>query len=53
MSKMHYFVTNFQKSPSVGSFSPPAPLNLQYWWLEVSWFGQIVIFEADYDKIEL
>jgi len=32
MSKMHYLVTNFQKSPSAGGFPPPAPLNLQYWW---------------------
>jgi len=26
MSKMQYFVTNFQKSPSAGDFSPPVPL---------------------------
>jgi len=31
MSKMqHYLVTNFQKSPSVGGFPFPAPLNLQF-----------------------
>jgi len=29
MSKMHYLVTNFQKSPSDGGSQPPAPLNLQ------------------------
>jgi len=46
-------VTNFQKSPNAGGFSPPAPLNLQYWWPEVPWFGQLVVFEADYDEIEL
>jgi len=54
MSKMHYsiLVTNFQKSPSARSFPPSAPLNLQYWWPEVPWFGQIVVFEAGYDEIE-
>jgi len=30
MSKMHYLVTNFQKSSSAGGFPPLAPLNLQY-----------------------
>jgi len=35
---------NFQKSPSAGGSPPPAPLNLQYWWSEVTWFGQIVDF---------
>jgi len=29
-------VTNFQKSPSAGSSPSPAPLNLQFWWAEVS-----------------
>jgi len=28
--------SNFQKSPSAGSSSHPAPLNLQYWWPEVA-----------------
>jgi len=46
-------MTNFQKSPSAGGFPLTAPLNLQYWWLEVSWFSEIVVFEADYDEIEL
>jgi len=35
---MHHFsnilVTNFQKSPSAGS--APAPLNIQFWWAEVT-----------------
>jgi len=55
MPKMHYIlVTIFQKSPSAAVDSPfPAPLNLQYWWPEVSWFGQIVGFQVDYDEIEL
>jgi len=26
---------------------------MQFWWLEVVWFGQIVVFQTDYDKIEL
>jgi len=39
-------VTNFQKSPSAGgSPPPPALLNLQYWWPEVPWFGQIVVLK--------
>jgi len=25
MSKMRYFITNFQKSPSAGGFASPAP----------------------------
>jgi len=31
------------------------PFYLQYWWPEVPWFGQIVVFQADYeyDEIEL
>jgi len=51
--KCTILVTNFQKSPSAGGFPPQAPLNLQYWWSEVPWFDQILVFEADYDKIEL
>jgi len=39
------------RSRSVGP--PPAPLNLRYWWPEVAWFGQIVVFQTDYDEIEL
>jgi len=39
MSKMHYLVTNFQKSSSTGGFPPPTPLNLQYWWPKLPWFG--------------
>jgi len=68
MSNMHYFSNKFyfQKSPSAGDFPFSAPLNLQYWWPEVPWFGKIVVFactsrkyrstwvfEADYVKIEL
>jgi len=50
---MHYsiFVTNFQKSPRAGGFPlPPHPAPLTF---NIPWFGQIVVFEADYDEIEL
>jgi len=47
-------VTNFQKSPSAGGSSPPAPLNLRFdmMWPEVTWCGQVLFFKADYNKIE-
>jgi len=38
MSKMHYLVTNFQKSPSAEL------LNLHKWWPKVPWFGHVVVF---------
>jgi len=38
-------VTNFQNSPSAGGSPLPAPLNLHYWWPEVMWFEQIVVFK--------
>jgi len=53
MSKMHYFSNKFLKLAKRWGLSAIAPLNLQYWWLEVPWFDQIVVFEADYDEIEL
>jgi len=53
MSKMHYFSYKFSKMAKTGSVPPPAPLNLLYWWPEVPWFGQMVVFESDYDKIKL
>jgi len=46
-------VTNFQKSFSAGGFPPPAPFNLRFWWSEVARFGQIVVFQTDYDEIKL
>jgi len=49
MSKMYYFSNKFTKSPSAVGFPPPAPLNLHYWWPQVPWFGQMVVFEADCD----
>jgi len=45
MSKMHYFSNKFSKFAKRWGFPPPAPLNLQYWWLEVPWFGQIVVLK--------
>jgi len=53
MSKMHYISNKFSKIAKHWGFPSPAPLNLQYWWLKVQWFGQIVVFEADYDEIKL
>jgi len=52
--KCTILATNLQKSPIAGCFPPPAPLNLQYWWPKVPWFGQIVffVFEGDYNEIE-
>jgi len=46
-------VTKFKKSFSVGGFPPPALLNLRFWWPEVAWFGQIVVFQSDYDENKL
>jgi len=50
MSKCTILV-NFQKSSSAGCSPPPTPLNFQYWWPEVTWFYQIMAFQADYDEI--
>jgi len=51
MSKMHYFCNKFSKIAKCWGFPPSAPLSVQYWWPEVPWFGQIVVFKADYDEI--
>jgi len=53
MPKMHFLVKNFQKSPSAGGSPPPASINLRFWWHQVTWCGQILFFQADYDEIEL
>jgi len=34
--KCFILVTNFQKSPSAGDSRAPAPINLQFWWAEVT-----------------
>jgi len=52
MHKMHYFSNKFSKTPRTGGSPPSALLNFQYWWPEVTWLGQIVIFQADCDKIK-
>jgi len=44
MSKMHYFSNKFSKIIKRFNFQ---------WWPEVSWFGQTVVFEVDYDEIKL
>jgi len=41
MSEMHYFSNKFSKIAKHCGLFAPAPLNLQYWWPEVPWFGQI------------
>jgi len=53
LSEMYYFSNKFSKIFKRWGFPPPAPLNLQYWKPEIPWFGQIVVFEADYEEIEL
>jgi len=54
MSKMHYFYNKFFKiAKRWGLFAPQRPLNLQFWWSEVPWFGLIVVIQADYDEIEV
>jgi len=50
MTKCIILVTDLHKSPSAGGSTL---LNLQYWWPEVRWVDQIVVFQADYDEIEL
>jgi len=53
MPKMYYFSNKFSKIAKRWGLFAPSAFNLQYWRPEVTWFGQIVVFQADYDKIEL
>jgi len=53
MPKMHYFSNKFSKIAKRWRLTAPTILNLQYWWPEVRWFDQIVVFQADCDEIEL
>jgi len=53
MSKMHYFSNKFSKIAKRWGLSAPALFNIRFWWLEVTRFGQIVVFQTDFDKIEL
>jgi len=54
---MYYFRNKFSKIAMMvlrWDFSPSVPsLNLRYWWSKVAWIGQIVVFQTDYDEIEL
>jgi len=50
---MSLLIARQGRSQDAGGFPPPAPLNLQYWWPEVPWFGQTMVFEADYDELKL
>jgi len=49
MPKMHYFSNKFLKITKRWGRC----LNLQYWWPEVTWFEQIVVFQADCGEIKL
>jgi len=48
-------VTNVQKSPSAGRISALSALNIRCWLglPEVLRFGQIVVFQTDYEELEL
>jgi len=48
MSKMHYFSKKISKLAKHWRL-----FAFQFWWPEVPWFGQIVVFQADYVEIEL
>jgi len=45
-------VPNFQKLPRAGSLCPQRPLIFNFGELKLRNFVQIVILQADYDKIE-
>jgi len=53
MPKMHYFSNKFSKIAKRWGYPTPVTLKLRFWWSEVTWCGQIVFFQADYDEIEL
>jgi len=53
MPKMYHFKNKFSKIVKHWEISAPALLNFQFWWAEVTYFGLIVFFQADYDEIEL
>jgi len=44
-------ITNFETSLSVKDLRPLRPFNLQFWWLEVAWFTQIVFFQTIMTKL--
>jgi len=49
MSKMHDFDNEFSKIAKRWD----SPVNLQFRWLEIAWYGQIVVFQTDYGEIKL
>jgi len=49
----YYFDNKFLKIAKRWGLSAPSPFNLRFWWLEVAWFAQIVVFQTDYDEIKL
>jgi len=53
MSKMHYFNNKFLQIAKHWRLFASSSCKLQFWWSEVSWSGQIVVFLADYDDIEV
>jgi len=50
---MDYFSNKFSKIAKRWGLSAPAPLNLQYWWPDVTWFGQIVFLKLIMTKSNL
>jgi len=50
MPKMHYFSNKFSKIAKRWELSAPAPLNLRFWWPEVTWCGHIVFFKLTITK---
>jgi len=53
MSKMHNFSNKSSKIAKRCWLSAPNPFKIRYWLPEVAKFGHIVVFQKDYNKIEL
>jgi len=51
--KMYYFRNKFPKIAKHWGWRAPASFNLRFWWPQVTCFGLIVVFQTDYDEIEL
>jgi len=50
---MYYLSNKFSKITERSELSAPSAVNFQFWWPTGGYFGQIVVFQTDYDKIEL
>jgi len=51
---MHYFSNNFLKiAKRWWRWALRSGLNLRFWWPKVAWFVQSVVFQTNYDKVEL